>query len=49
MGTVDTVAFTIERSGAPVHIDTNGLLVFNKAVGRFAAPTSADALVTVVR
>ncbi len=47
MGTVDTVAFTIERSGAPVHIDSNGLLVFNKAVGRFAAPTSADALVTV--
>jgi hypothetical protein len=47
MGTVDTVSFTIERSGAPVHIDTGGIIVFNKAEGRFAAPTSADALVEV--
>ena len=47
MGEVDFVEFTIERSGAPVHIDTFEILVFNNAAGRFAAPTSADALVTV--
>jgi hypothetical protein len=47
MGTVDTVEFSIERSGAPIHIDPMDLLTFNKAEGRFAAPTSADALVTV--
>lgn len=47
MGTVDTVRFTIERTGAPVHIDPGDLLTFNKAEGRFAAPSSADALVTI--
>ena len=47
MGAVDTVAFSIERSGAPIHIDSGDLMVFNKAVGRFAAPSSADALLTV--
>ena len=47
MGQVDTVTFSIERSGAPVFIDPQEFLTFNKAVGRFAAPTSADALVTV--
>jgi len=47
MGSVQTVEFSIERAGAPVHIDPLGVLTFNKAVGRFAAPTSADALVTV--
>lgn len=47
MGEVETVEFAIERSGAPVHIDPLDLLTFNRAEGRFAAPTSADALVTV--
>lgn len=47
MGEVDTVQFSIERTGAPIHIDPADLLTFNKATGRFAAPTSADALVTV--
>lgn len=47
MGEVDTVRFSIERSGAPIHIDPADLLTFNKAEGRYAAPTSADALVTI--
>lgn len=47
MGEVDFVEFTIERSGAPVHIDPFEIIVFIKAAGRFAAPTAADALVTV--
>lgn len=47
MGKVDFVEFTIERSGAPIYIDSFEILAFNKAVGRFAAPTAADALVTV--
>ena len=47
MGTVDTVSFAIERSGAPVYIDSLDIIAFNRAEGRFAAPTSADALVTV--
>ena len=47
MGDVDTVQFSIERSGAPVFIDPLEILTFNKAAGRFEAPTSADALVTV--
>jgi hypothetical protein len=47
MGRVDFVQFTIERSGAPIHIDPAEVIVFNKATGRFAAPAAADALVTV--
>lgn len=47
MGEVKTVEFSIERTGAPLYIDPLDLLTFNKAEGRFAAPTSADAVVTV--
>lgn len=47
MGEVETVSFAIERRGAPVYIDPMGILVFEKAEGRFEAPGSADALVTV--
>lgn len=47
MGEVDTVSFTIERTGAPIFIDPAEILVFEKAEGRFEAPDSADALVTV--
>jgi hypothetical protein len=47
MGAVESVRFSIERSGAPVHIDPADLLVFNTAEGRFVAPSSADALVTI--
>ncbi len=47
MGTVGTVLFTIERTGEPVYIDTQGFLEFVGATGRYAAPGSADAVVTV--
>ncbi len=47
MRDVDTVAFTLDRTGAPVFIDEEGLLEFTSAVGRFAAPESAEALLTV--
>lgn len=47
MGAVDTVRFTIERGGAPVYIDPLDALEFVSAEGRYAAPTSADALVII--
>lgn len=47
MGNVDTVAFSIERSGAPIYIDPLDVIAFNKAEGRFSAPSSADAVVSV--
>ncbi len=47
MGDVTTVRFTIERGGAPVYIDPLDALEFVSAEGRYAAPTSADALVVV--
>lgn len=47
MGAVDTVQFTIERTGVPVYIDTQGFLEFVSAEGRYASPGAADALVTV--
>ncbi len=47
MGAVESVRFTLEREGAPVFIDDQGLLAFVAAEGRFVAPGTADALVTV--
>jgi lipoprotein LprG len=47
MGTVDTVRFTIERGGAPVYIDPLDALEFVSAEGRFAQPSSADAVVVL--
>ena len=47
MGMVDTVQFSIARGGEPVFIDTEGFLEFVSATGRYAAPGTADALVTV--
>jgi len=51
MGAVDTVRFTIVRTGEPVFIDLGDelgdLIEFKDAEGRFTAPSSADALVTV--
>lgn len=47
MGEIDTVRFAIERGGAPVYIDPNDTLAFVSAEGRFAAPSSADALVQI--
>ncbi|HSR15243.1 MAG TPA: LppX_LprAFG lipoprotein [Gemmatimonadales bacterium] len=44
MSGVDTVAFSMERSGAPVEIED---LEFASAEGRYAAPDSADALLSM--
>lgn len=47
MGSVDYVRFKIERGGAPVYIDPLDTLTFSKAEGQFAAPSSANAVVTL--
>lgn len=47
MGTIDYVTFRIERGGAPVYIDPLETLNFKLAEGQFAAPSSADAVVTL--
>jgi len=47
MSDIDTVRFSIGRSGAVVYIDDGDSLAFERAEGRFAAPASADALITV--
>jgi hypothetical protein len=43
----DTAAFTIEQVGGDVFIDDEGVIRFDRANGRYAAPGSADALVAV--
>lgn len=47
MGAVDYVRFKIERGGAPVYIDSLDTLSFALAEGQFAAPSSANAVVTL--
>ncbi len=47
MGSIESVRFRIERSGAPVYIDPLKTLNFSIAEGQFAAPSSASALVTL--
>lgn len=47
MGEVSSARFTIERGGAPVHIDDEDALAFERAEGRFAAPASSDAILTL--
>jgi lipoprotein LprG len=47
MGAVESVAFDLARSGAPVSIDGNGTIVFESLTGRFTVPDSADAVLTV--
>lgn len=47
MAEIDSVLFTIELEGADVFIDDAGLIGFRSAEGRFAAPSSADAVVAV--
>lgn len=48
MAEIDSVLFTIELEGADVFIDDEELIAFRAAEGRFAAPSSADAVVSVV-
>ena len=47
MGDVTSARFTLARSGAPVYIDTYESLALDGVDGRFAAPASADAVLTV--
>lgn len=47
MGSIESVRFKIERSGAPVYIDPLQTLNFSIAEGQFAAPSSANAVVTL--
>jgi hypothetical protein len=47
MGQVTSVRFELERSGAVVYIDTFESLGLEKVVGRYSAPSSADAALTV--
>lgn len=47
MAEVDSVKFFLERTGVPVYIDNDGILEFTSAEGRFSAPESTDALLTV--
>ncbi len=47
MGEVESVIFFLESTGAEVFIDEDGLIEFTSAEGRFAAPASTDALLTV--
>ncbi len=47
MAGVQSAAFTIEKSGASVFIDTDGLIDFQSADGRYAAPSRADAILRV--
>ena len=47
MGSVESVRFLIERSGAPIYIDPLDTLNFESAEGQFSAPSSASAVVTL--
>lgn len=47
MGNVESVGFFLERTGVPVYIDEDNILEFTSAEGRFSAPESTDALLTV--
>jgi hypothetical protein len=47
MAEVSSATFTIEQVGASVFIDEADQIAFQAAEGRYAAPASADALVTV--
>ncbi|MDH3752811.1 MAG: LppX_LprAFG lipoprotein [Acidimicrobiia bacterium] len=47
MGDVTSVRFALEPSGAVVYIDTVGSLSLDEIDGRFSAPSSAEAILTV--
>jgi LppX/LprAFG-like lipoprotein len=47
MGAVTSVRFDLKRSGAAVYIDQFESLALDKIKGRFSAPGSADAVLTV--
>jgi lipoprotein LprG len=47
MGEVTSVRFELDRTGAPVYIDSAEVIALNSIVGRFNIPESADAVVEV--
>jgi hypothetical protein len=47
MGDVTSVRFELKRSGAAIYIDEFKSLALERIVGRFSAPTSVDAALTV--
>ncbi len=47
MADVESAAFTIEQTGATIFIDDGGQLGFLSAVGRYAGPSSAEAILDV--
>ena len=47
MGEVTSVRFAVERTGDPVYIDTVESIELDAVLGRFSAPSDADAIVTV--
>ncbi len=47
MAEIETVRFVIEQTGAEVFIDQGMIIRFLGATGRYAAPSSADAVVQV--
>jgi len=47
MSTVESASFTIEQAGATVFIDDAEQFAFQAADGRFAAPGSSEAILTV--
>lgn len=47
MGEVTSVRFELVHDGADVHIDPLDALAVDEVIGRFAAPASADAVITV--
>lgn len=47
MGEVQSVRFALERTGAPVYIDSAGTLALDRLEGRFQVPSNADAIIDV--
>ncbi len=47
MGQVETVRFSVEASGASIHVDSAGTLALESLEGRFVTGTGIDALLTV--
>lgn len=47
MGAVESVEFEVERSGAPISIDSFGSIVLQRIVGQFSVPNSAQAVIDV--
>ena len=47
MGSVESVRFMLERSGAPIYIDPLDTLRFESTEGQYSAPSSANAVVTL--